>query len=223
METIIVGIFSAIITFFYMKWQIKKTHESNLEAQKTLFKQEIEYKAYCAIQEALYKYWLELSKFDSYLRMLQTQVSLLHQNITLRKDWADIPRELREINNLQNDKKMDLLIVYDSNEIVLLDFKPIRDEIVRDTNILSEMFENFYKTYLDKIGTEGTPTKEGIPEIEKRIKQISEKILDIICYLSMDFRVELQNKILGSILEKSLPKRQPEDKSVKVLSLEKEK
>ncbi len=155
--------------------------------------------------------------------MLQIQVSSLQQNRILRKDWVDIPRELREINNLQNDKKMDLLIAYDSNEIILLEFKPIRDEIVRDTNILSEMFENFYKTYLDIIGTEGTPTKEGIPEIEKRIKQISEKILDIICYLSTDFRVELQNKILGSILKKRLPKRQPGDKSVKVLSLEKEK
>lgn len=219
-ETIIVGIFSAIITFFYMKWQVNKTHERNLEAQKTLFKQEVEYKAYCKIQEALDQYSSVLISSDADLQSLNIHLSLLEKGIVLRSDWANIPRELIELNSRRADKFIEFLKSYDSNEIIIFDFKPLKDEITKEHNMLSEILSEFHKSYLDKIYgfSDRIPPIENISEMKEKIKTINEKAIDITGYV-YDFRIEMQNRILGPILGKSVPKRQPGDKSVKVLSL----
>ncbi|MEW6009650.1 MAG: hypothetical protein AB1629_08475 [Candidatus Omnitrophota bacterium] len=211
-----------VVMFLYTIYQVRKSHSYNLKAQDTLFKQEIEYKAYCKIQDALDQYSSALINFDGYIRNLNIHLSLLKEGKVLRSDWANIPRELIEVNSQQTNKFIEFLKVYDSNEITVLDFKPIRDEIVKEANNLGNSFYEFHKCYLEKIdnfSSKGIPPIENINEMKDKTKAICEKVMDIVCYV-YDFRIEMQNKILGPILGKSVPKREPGDKSVRVLSLD---
>lgn len=211
-----------IVTFLYTIYQVKKSNDNTLKAQNLLFKQEIEYAAYCKIQDALDQYSSALSEFDSYFRILKIHLSSLKKGIVLKKDWANIPYELREVNSKQSDQFIEFLKTYESNEIIILDFKSLKDELAKENNLLREAFSKLHKIYLGKIDsfTSKIPPSENIDEVINKIREISEKTKDIGSYV-YDLRIEMQNRILGPILGKSVLKRQPGDKSVKVLSLDK--
>lgn len=208
------------IAFWYTNKQVKAAHNYNIEAQNRLFKQEVEYKAYCKVQDALDRYSSALIEFNSYLSDLQLHLSLLKQGMVLKKDWANIPYELREVNSNQSDQFVEFLRTYESNEIIILDFKPLKDELAKENNLLTEDFSNLHKIYLEDIDsfTSSAPPTENIDEVIKITRVISEKTIDIVGYV-YDLRIEMQNRVLGQILGRTIPKRQPGDKVVKVLSL----
>jgi hypothetical protein len=104
-----------IVTFLYTIYQVKKGHNYNLQAQNTLFKQEIEYKAYSKVQDALDQYSSALPSFDGYLSDFNLHLSLLKTGKVLRKDWASIPLELIEVNRQQTGKFIEFLRSYESN------------------------------------------------------------------------------------------------------------
>jgi hypothetical protein len=211
-----------VVMFLYSASQIKKTHKNNLEAQNTLFRQEIEYKAYCKIQEALDQYSSALTAFDGYLRNLDLHLSMLEKGKVLKKDWANIPYELREVNSQQSDTFIEFLRSYESNEIIILEFSSLKNELAKENSFVRETFAELHKIYLEKIDNfpDGIPPIKNIKEVTNKIKILLEKTMDIVGYI-YDFRIEMQNRILGPILKKSVQKRQPGDKSVKVLSLDK--
>ncbi|OGP85648.1 MAG: hypothetical protein A2Z08_04955 [Deltaproteobacteria bacterium RBG_16_54_11] len=86
--------------------------------------------------------------------------------------------------------------------------------------MLSDFFAEFHKFYLENIdnASDSIPRLKNIEGVRNKIIAISEKTMDIVGHV-IDFRIEMQNKILGPILGKSIPQRELGDDSVKVLSL----
>ncbi len=212
----IVSICGWFAAFFLSLRLNNKAHVKNIEAQNKLFKQEIMYKAYCEIQAAIRNYSTELIKFGTYIGSVPINLKYYKE---LNKSLIDIPRELINIKGRNDNMRFEFMTVYDSHEIILLDFKQIRDEIITEGNTLDAVVNRLQNTfYTNKSLITGNANKEDIAKIENICKEIGEKTITLTCYLSMDFRIELQNEILGTILDKQLSKRTPGDQSVKVLS-----
>ena len=123
----------------------------------------------------------------------------------------------------------EVLRVMEQYEIALLRFRTIRLHLGRTNTEFLEKYSPLGSKLFGYLPTPtaegdgeippllGTPTGEGLTELEDLKQAYGESCSDLQAYL-LDLQMEAQNELLGGLFAQTVPPRRPLDPSVEVLS-----
>ena len=201
-----------IIAFIIMKNEVKKTHEKNLKLQDKLLARQVEYEAYKELQRTIRPFNESLIDFYTYLAILRSDIELTHKTtspfVCPSCDWETVHTKLLELMELSGSKLRNFSFTYDFNQIV---FPELRETTLKIGDAYLSFADNesdFFAFYPINCSPDNKiPLKEKQKEFNDKINSLTKKLIGIMAGLE-DLSIELQNKVLGTVLDRSINKEE---------------
>jgi hypothetical protein len=110
---------------------------------------------------------------------------------------------------------------FQSRQLILYDFINMYKYIVNENEKMVEIHYDIFKNHFSEISINMKTRKminhDAIEKADASLEDFKEKITHLKCYLH-DFKIELQNYYLSKLFSRSIPRRNPRDKSLIVLT-----
>ncbi len=232
----VTSILTALLGVFGLLWQSHRNNISAINLQKENLRHEIKREIHVEIEEALSEASDSEIKASGVFHRINFQytsdISFLKEGLKPTGFNVTI-NDFNDIHYSSRSSFIKLIGLIEKYEIVQPEITIFKDAISSSLHDISESFSplsneafrllpQFVKK--DSFGnTEPVVIPKPFPdEIQmKKFKQLSEPYInalgDMGCYI-FDFRVEIQNLLLGSLFEHRVPKRKPINPSLKIIS-----
>jgi hypothetical protein len=234
-STIIAAVLAATIGAIAVVWQIGK--QAKLAISQNKHNEEIKLKLEIFQKfEELYSSWLwEKSKLTSFTYRFEGDLSLTRKAIDEGLPYASLPvARTQTFNSLKAECDERIIsFIYFTEKWEIVDpririFRTAINAAKHDINNSYWEYHNLVRRHapFEAEGSQGVlfpwmcPSQQIIDEIKTEGNRFRDSVDDLASYCS-DFRVEMQNILLGELFSRKLPAKKPLDPALKVITLDK--
>lgn len=238
---------SIVLTALLILWRISKQHKNSLELQRKNKVDELHLEIYKDIAQKIEDsmklllpisskiYYSIPSKFSSD-RFLKDEFKKIGKEKTLSPTKKRAENIMEEFSRARF-KIIDIIFTMEKYEIALDQFTVIRRRIGEELQRLSDIFNEYFSKIVDflpidlsedeekelgkKILVAEPPSNEVIQEIKKIGNRFMKQEFKLISFIH-DLQIEAQNSLLGSLFDRKVSPRMPNDPRYEVLTIYKE-
>ncbi|MCB7129439.1 MAG: hypothetical protein J3T61_07880 [Candidatus Brocadiales bacterium] len=223
LATGIAAFVGAIGAFFIARWQLGKQHESAINAQRELVREQLQLNIYRDIADkmemcsnALNQFMISTISFPISLRTRMRIYSAFKRD-SGPEDYTT--ERFSEVRARASDGVFGVMWILEKYEIVLPDFQVFREKLSKRNQDLSVECDKFHekaRPFLlpepprNSSGVPQFPTDDEFSELEEITSTLRGITLDLQMYLK-DLITEAQNHLLANLFETRISPRTPSD------------
>jgi len=210
--------FAGWIIALLIAWiHIRKNREDNLIIQEKEIKKRFEIESFKEINKVMVENEDGLTDISTYYifawkQKIRNSIKDLNDNeiILTNNILTNIYLEAREQNTRLIELWKNFIVSIETYEIALIQFNKLREVLNNKFKEILFITNDFEKYILNLARKQSLNKETDLAELDKKMLEINNKIMDIACYLR-DYRIELMNSVLGDIFHSEVPKRKAEE------------
>ena len=210
--------FAGWIIALLIAWiHIRKNREDNLIIQEKEIKKRFEIESFKEINKVMVENEDGLTDISTYYiftwkQKITNSIKDLNDNeiILTNNILTNIYLEAREQNTRLIELWKNFIVSIETYEIALIQFNKLREVLNNKFKEILFITNDFEKYILNLARKQSLNKETDLAELDKKMLEINNKIMDIACYLR-DYRIELMNSVLGDIFHSEVPKRKAEE------------
>jgi hypothetical protein len=210
--------FAGWIIALLIAWiHIRKNREDNLIVQEKEIKKRFEIESFKEINKVMVENEEGLTDISTYYiftwkHKIRNNIKDLNGNeiILTNNILTNIHLEAREQNTRLIELWKNFIVSIETYEIALIQFNKLREVLNNKFKEILFITNDFEKYILNLARKQSLNKETDLAELDKKMLEINNKIMDIACYLR-DYRIELMNSMLGDIFHSEVPKRKAKE------------
>jgi len=210
--------FAGWIIALLIAWiHIRKNREDNLIIQEKEIKKRFEIESFKEINKVMVENEEGLTDISTYYiftwkQKIRNNIKDLNSNeiILTNNILTNIHLEAREQNTRLIELWKNFIVSIETYEIALIQFNKLREVLNNKFKEILFITNDFEKYILTLARKQSLNKETDLAELDKKMLEIDNKIMDIACYLR-DYRIELMNSMLGDIFCSEVPKRKAKE------------